>query len=91
LDILHKDKAQNGPLSITIPGEIMCFKEAHDLYGVLPWEQLFEPSIKLSKEGWEIYNYTASVMEEKVMTPFFCGHMFCEEQRPWQKCFAYNF
>ena len=35
-------KAQHGPLSISVPSEVKCMAEAHDLYGSLPWKDLFE-------------------------------------------------
>ena len=58
--------SQDGPLSIAIPGEVKCFKEAHDLFGTLPWKDVFQPAIKLAREGWEIYNHTAIVIQKKV-------------------------
>ena len=41
-------------LSIGVPGNIRLAAEAHDRYGRLEWNALFEPAIKLAEEGWEI-------------------------------------
>ena len=39
--------------------------EAHRLYGKLPWADLFEESIKMVRDGFEIYSYMADAMDEK--------------------------
>ncbi|TIX49113.1 gamma-glutamyltransferase [Alteraurantiacibacter aquimixticola] len=41
-------------LSIGVPGNIALAAEAHDRYGKLGWEQLFQPAIALARDGWEI-------------------------------------
>lgn len=43
-----------GGLSVGVPGLLRALKLAHDEFGKLPWETLFEDAIRLSEEGFVV-------------------------------------
>ncbi len=53
-------EAVNGGLSVGTPGLLKIMKESHKKYGKLKWQTLFDPAIKLAKEGFP--------MEDKIKT-----------------------
>ena len=46
-----------GGISIAVPGELKGLHALHDKYGVLPWEELIKPTIKLCKDGVVVSKY----------------------------------
>ncbi|KAK3589113.1 hypothetical protein CHS0354_017077 [Potamilus streckersoni] len=58
--------SQHGGMSIGIPGEIKGLYEAWKLGGKLPWSDLFQPAIKLCKEGFKVGRSLASAINATV-------------------------
>ncbi|XP_060570735.1 glutathione hydrolase 1 proenzyme-like [Ruditapes philippinarum] len=55
-----------GGLSICIPGEICSLYEGWKLAGRLPWKQLFQPAIKMCKNGVKVRAALAKAIDEDV-------------------------
>ncbi len=49
-----KSEAIPGGLSVGIPGVVAMLEMAHQKYGKLPWQRLFQPAIKLADNGFPV-------------------------------------
>jgi gamma-glutamyltranspeptidase/glutathione hydrolase len=49
-----KPEAIPGGLSVGIPGVVAMLEMAHQKYGKLPWQRLFQPAIKLADDGFPV-------------------------------------
>ena len=50
---------------MAVPGELLGYWEAHQRFGKLDWRTLFQPAIKLCKEGSIINSYLAEHIKNK--------------------------
>ncbi|EPS40292.1 hypothetical protein H072_5902 [Dactylellina haptotyla CBS 200.50] len=55
--------AQRGGLAVGIPGEVMGYYTAWQMYGRVPWAELFEPAIRLCEDGFAVTPFLRRTME----------------------------
>lgn len=61
----------NGALAMGVPGELAGLHIAWSKYGRLPWKTLFDPAIKLAKQGFIVSSYLGpniAKQEKKIMS-----------------------
>ncbi|KAJ2549259.1 hypothetical protein EV175_004512 [Coemansia sp. RSA 1933] len=67
--------AQIGGLAVGVPGEIAGMYSAHRRFGRLPWLRLFEPSVKLARNGFSlselVHNQLMSLESHMLSAPGF--------------------
>lgn len=51
---LSHDQAVPGGRSVGVPGELRLMETAHAHHGRLKWSALFQPAIRLARDGWTI-------------------------------------
>jgi len=60
------DMSTLGGASVGVPGSVSAIFEIHSKFGSLPIEDLFEPAIKLAKEGFVVTTKQSSSLTEKL-------------------------
>ncbi|KAH8295877.1 hypothetical protein KR044_001284, partial [Drosophila immigrans] len=65
-DMFVNEKEVTGAKAGGVPGEILGYWEMHQKYGRLPWRNLFQPSIKLAREGHVVSRYLAAAIKSKL-------------------------
>jgi gamma-glutamyltranspeptidase / glutathione hydrolase len=59
----HGDMVPGG-LSVGVPGDVAVLELAHERYGRLPWQILFDPAIRLAQRGFPIGPKLAAELRE---------------------------
>ncbi|WP_246849599.1 gamma-glutamyltransferase [Rubellimicrobium arenae] len=54
-----------GGRSVGVPGTVRLLEAAHDRWGRLPWQRLFEPAIRLAEEGFRISPRLAGLLAQE--------------------------
>lgn len=57
----HKAMPASGIHSVTVPGAVAGWRAAHERYGRLPWNVLFEDAIALAEHGHYVHEVIASL------------------------------
>ncbi|XP_070618582.1 LOW QUALITY PROTEIN: glutathione hydrolase 5 proenzyme [Erythrolamprus reginae] len=67
---------------IAVPGELRGYEKAHQLYGRLPWKDLFEPTIEMLAHGIRVSDVLSlflKFLESPLKNSSSC-QLFCNEQ-----------
>lgn len=57
----HKTMPASGIHSVTVPGAVAGWHAAHERYGKLPWNVLFEDAIRIAEQGHFVHEVIASL------------------------------
>lgn len=71
-------KLITGAQWIGVPGELRGYEEVHKLYGRLPWATLFQPTIRLAREGFPMPAYLGRLLSEPMIATPLKASPLCE-------------
>ncbi|XP_041826554.1 glutathione hydrolase 5 proenzyme [Melanotaenia boesemani] len=71
-------RLSTGSQWIGVPGELRGYEAVHKLYGRLPWAKLFEPTIKLAREGIPMPPYLATFLSANIVKDHVEKSSLCE-------------
>ncbi|XP_033832271.2 glutathione hydrolase 5 proenzyme-like [Periophthalmus magnuspinnatus] len=57
----------SGTQWIGVPGELKGYEVLHRHYGRLPWNKLFDPTVKFAREGIPLPNYLARLLSSPLV------------------------
>ncbi|KAK9532615.1 hypothetical protein VZT92_009990 [Zoarces viviparus] len=78
------DDCHTGSILITgsqwigVPGELRGYEAVHKEYGKLPWAKLFEPTIKLAREGIKLPPFLGKLLEFPIVKDYVEKSSVCE-------------
>ncbi|PYG78409.1 MULTISPECIES: gamma-glutamyltransferase [unclassified Pseudomonas] len=78
-------EAQIGGRSVGVPGVLRALEMAHQQHGKLPWRDLFQPAIKLAREGFPVSKrLSAQIAADKfiVESPDLAKYFLTAEGKP---------
>jgi len=53
-EVMEFREAWQSGLAVGVPGTVALYKSAHDAHGNLPWAELFQPAIRLARDGFKV-------------------------------------
>jgi gamma-glutamyltranspeptidase/glutathione hydrolase len=83
---LPREAAMESGRSVGTPGVLAALVLLHDKHGKLPWAQLFQPAIRLAREGFAISPRLAQSLAEapaESFAPEARRYFFDADGRPW--------
>jgi gamma-glutamyltranspeptidase/glutathione hydrolase len=79
-------QAMASGLSIGVPGVLAALKLVHDEYGKLPWAELFQPAIRLARDGFSVSPRLAKMLgraDSQSFTPSARAYFYDANEQPW--------
>jgi gamma-glutamyltranspeptidase/glutathione hydrolase len=83
---LPREETMASGLSVGVPGLLAALKLAHERYGKLPWEELFQPAIALARDGFPVSPRLKAMLDDAdpaSFTPEARAYFFDPQGRPW--------
>ncbi|KAK7895400.1 hypothetical protein WMY93_020725 [Mugilogobius chulae] len=63
---------------IGVPGELRGYELLHKLYGKLSWDKLFEPTVKLARDGIPLPDYLAQFIKSPLVRHYVERSSLCD-------------